>query len=628
MKNRLLLFIVFACFLGTVKGQILETVYSETFQNGLYYSNMVRVDYDNKQYHQDILNLDEAFNYGGKGWYDWFEGNNILAVSPSKYVDGGVSDDWLITPAIELPDADNLTFIWKSASYKAEEPNGYRIMVSTTGQTKDDFTDEPIAVVESEEGELVTHMASLDNYRGQTVYIAIHSNTDGFMLMIDDLSVVVLKQMSDIMTVEPTTIKMSSKNTVKLTGRLRTEYGSAITNATVNWVIDGENYTQEIKSFNYNEAGNYYDFSIDKNVDIPSSGLLKYSMEVISGEMNAFCEDEVYYINSFPYNRVVVIEERTGTWCPWCIRGAAALEVCREMYPENFIGIAVHNTDVMADASYDGAIAAYASAGFPASVGNRLSPFDPYPERCINFVRETMNKNALAAMDVNSQINGNKVSVDVNAVFSFDADMAALNVAIVVLEHNICRPDDPEYSQKNAYSGGSEGIMYGYESKPSTITDFVFQDVARGIFPGIGGAKAFTQFRKGTPVTYSCEIDLPGSVLDVENMEVVALLIDPQTGEILNAGSDTRDFGFSDVREVIDVNGNVVVYNSGADVMADLSGIDGEVSVSIYNLNGVKCLDRKLAGGSLTAVHTLRVPGIYIVKVTGEGVNGTCKIVY
>ena len=42
------------------------------------------------------------------------------------------------------------------------------------------------------------------------------------------------------------------------------------------------------------------------------------------------------------YDRVTVVEEGTGTWCGWCVRGIVALEYMRENYPDKFIGIGVH----------------------------------------------------------------------------------------------------------------------------------------------------------------------------------------------------------------------------------------------------------------------------------------------
>ena len=43
-----------------------------------------------------------------------------------------------------------------------------------------------------------------------------------------------------------------------------------------------------------------------------------------------------------------LIEEYTGTWCGWCPRGFTGMEMLRETFGEDFIGVAIHNQDPMA----------------------------------------------------------------------------------------------------------------------------------------------------------------------------------------------------------------------------------------------------------------------------------------
>jgi hypothetical protein len=61
-------------------------------------------------------------------------------------------------------------------------------------------------------------------------------------------------------------------------------------------------------------------------------------------------------LTSIP-EKFTVGEEKTGSWCGWCPRGAVALAQM-ETTP-NFIGIAVHNADPMTISSYDGGIGTY-----------------------------------------------------------------------------------------------------------------------------------------------------------------------------------------------------------------------------------------------------------------------------
>lgn len=615
---------------GNATAQVLETIYSEDFSRGLYFSDMTRIDYDQNPFHNDIINLNDAFTYQGKGWYDWYEGSNVLAVSPAKYSNGGVSDDWLITPAIELPDAENLAFTWKARSYKSEEPDGYRIVVSTTGLDKENFVDEPISVVDAESGNMTSHMASLEKYKGQTVYIAIHSNTAGFMLMIDDLSVVRLEQMEDVMTAENTTPQMATGTSVTPSARLRTAYGSSILNATVTWKYNGETYVQDVKSFAYDENSEAYDFKMDKSIEIKAGETLRFEMDIVSGGMNASCSGEVYSPEDMGYKRVAVIEERTGTWCGWCTRGLAGLEQTALKYPNNFIGIAVHNNDVMQDSYYNNAIAQYASAGFPGAVMNRVSPFDPYPATCISNVGSVVNQSALASMSVKAawadESSKTKINVSVNTAFAFDATMANFNIATVLLEQDV-HSESSDYDQNNNYSGGKEGSMYGYESKPNPIPGVMmyYPDVARGIYPEIGGEQAYTEFQKGVPATYNYVITVPNTILDKDNLEVVALLINPETSEIMNAASYKFYDPNSSIEETAQA-GEARVYTSEGQVTVDLTAMDKEANVTICDMNGRICSQQACQAG---ATYTFALPGngIYIIKVTNSTFNKTYKTI-
>ena len=52
--------------------------------------------------------------------------------------------------------------------------------------------------------------------------------------------------------------------------------------------------------------------------------------------------------------RKVVVEDFTGMWCPWCPRGMAVLSYLTRTHPNDFIGIAVHNSDALECDDYSG----------------------------------------------------------------------------------------------------------------------------------------------------------------------------------------------------------------------------------------------------------------------------------
>jgi len=76
--------------------------------------------------------------------------------------------------------------------------------------------------------------------------------------------------------------------------------------------------------------------------------------------------------------KAVVAEEATGTWCPWCPRGAVFLDRMADCYGKNFVGIAVHNSDPMVVAEHDSWVGSFPGfSGYPSVIFNRSSVIDP-----------------------------------------------------------------------------------------------------------------------------------------------------------------------------------------------------------------------------------------------------------
>ena len=102
----------------------------------------------------------------------------------------------------------------------------------------------------------------------------------------------------------------------------------------------------------------------------------------------------------------VVMEEMTGTGCPWCTRGIAGMEKCRATFGDDFIGIAYHlynNTDPM----YPSAYPKLGLNGAPSCVLNRSGEvIDPYygvGEDILDDVREYLKVPAFVEVDATAE---------------------------------------------------------------------------------------------------------------------------------------------------------------------------------------------------------------------------------
>lgn len=78
------------------------------------------------------------------------------------------------------------------------------------------------------------------------------------------------------------------------------------------------------------------------------------------------------------FKRGVVVEEFTGTGCGWCPRGLAGMKKLAETYPDNFVGVGIHQYN-SSDPMYTSNYANLGFTGAPSCMINRSgNAIDPY----------------------------------------------------------------------------------------------------------------------------------------------------------------------------------------------------------------------------------------------------------
>ncbi len=122
-------------------------------------------------------------NYGGPD-------GNMAALSTSFYDPAGTSDDWLISPPIDLTTQTSAFLNWDAKAQDGNYPDGYSLMLSPTGgNTVADFTVELFAT-DGENAVWTTRSVDLTAYVGSTVTIAfVNNSTDQYVLLVDNIAV-------------------------------------------------------------------------------------------------------------------------------------------------------------------------------------------------------------------------------------------------------------------------------------------------------------------------------------------------------------------------------------------------------------------------------------------------------
>ena len=181
LKSAVLLLLFCWCSTFTTNAQVI--VYSENFQSGMP-TNVTLVDNDGNM---PAFNVQEFTS----AWITTLDPENALdtiAASTSFFLPQDTAHRWLITPPISTGAFGNY-FSWEAKSHDASYPDDYLVLISSTNNQIESFTD-TIGYVIQENFEWTYREVDLSEqgYDNQTVYIAFVNVTyDGFKLYIDDL---------------------------------------------------------------------------------------------------------------------------------------------------------------------------------------------------------------------------------------------------------------------------------------------------------------------------------------------------------------------------------------------------------------------------------------------------------
>lgn len=269
-------------------------------------------------------------------------------------------------------------------------------------------------------------------------------------------------------------------------------------------------------------------------IDVPEHGVGYHTVNVTIDMVNGV-EDAFNSNNSISATvtepdpsllRRVVVEEGTGDWCGWCPRGIVGLELMKEKYPDEFIGIAVHSGDNLAVSSYAKALEPMTS--FPNSTVNRHYLGDPYDD-IERLLLQALDEDSQVGYNITCTLEDNMLKVHNSVRVASEINASNLCFAYALVE------DGLRGNQKNSYSG-STTQMGGWENQPSIVVNYEYKDVARGIYPSYDGEQMLEGILYPNE-TYEFEytMNLPEIISQIENVRMVGHVIDHSNGFILNA---------------------------------------------------------------------------------------------
>lgn len=182
----------------------------------------------------------------------------------------------------------------------------------------------------------------------------------------------------------------------------------------------------------------------------------------------------------------VLFEEGTGTWCVWCPRGAVFMEKFAEDFPGKAAQVAVHNGDGMAVSTYDSYMSSLNGGGFPNLVTDRTLAYTSDPSDINDLYNVLKDNFGFAEVTMGTPtVSGTTVSVPVTVKPA--VNITSPRLALIVTESNVHSSRPGTGAQKNAYAGGSYGVMGGWEAQPQNATNVNYHFVSRAVSPSPAG---------------------------------------------------------------------------------------------------------------------------------------------
>lgn len=482
--------------------------------------------------------------------------DNAVACSTSWYSPKGTSSDWMVLPAITVVAGAKLE--WRAKAADKRFRDGYAVYVSETAAEPADFLkEEPVLTVAAEENAWTFHSVPLDKWTGKTVRVAfVNNSTDCSRLYVDDISMGIPSDVSLEMKAPAFLVR---NRELVLTGYVVNSTDKDIDAFTLTLDVDGayreKKFEQPVK------AGERVAVEWPTGFSTFAKGEKEYKLTASAGSTAA------EYSGTFRVvDHKVLAEEGTGTWCGYCVRGIVGIRQTKEAYPDNFLAIAIHSNDVMEIDDY-GVRDVMSATGLPACIINRKTPIDPNPSLMKVTVENALKEEVRGALDLalTPGEDGN-YTFTANVYFPTFFSDADYRLTALLYEDDVYHPEDPSnYSQSNAYAGGSE-VMGGFEKQPGTVPAGLmhFNEVARAaILPVKGEIGSIpSSMKRGETHTYSHSFTLPATVDNAENCSLLVALVDARSGEVLNAEAVPLTGGDTEVEAVetnaLKVNGRIV----------------------------------------------------------------------
>lgn len=255
-----------------------------------------------------------------------------------------------------------------------------------------------------------------------------------------------------------------------------------------------------------------------------------------------------YTVKKIPHRRVLA-EDYTALWCPNCPSGIIAMESLERLYPDDFVGVAVHSTDALASsvAYQDGMMAKWGSS-YPSVWINRKEKVGGWDGRDM-FVN---NSKVPTPFEIGVKARWNAAKTDIQVETTVEACMTQEADVTYAVAYVLTISGLTGYNQKvdASYKTENNASVFDPEFAPFKNLDnyynggtyntaLTFNHVAiasQGINTGVAET-VFSQLAVDGPHYFQTTFDNISQyslVNDPTRLTVIAILINQKTGQVEN----------------------------------------------------------------------------------------------
>lgn len=573
-------------------------------------------------------------------------GNDVFAFSPSAFEGGASSDEWLITPEFTITDKANM-LNFTVAAYGNNITNKYKVYISSGGTAKEDFvplTDSGIKG-SSQGVNAANRRFLMEDYAGKTVRLAFvnEGNTTGmvgftdiqvapyYLAIANESAFETILMSGEEKKVGMTVTLTTPENCNGFTAKLSTSTGFEST------------YVSKLKFTPTKAKTETFEFPDDLNLSGETG--VEYTITITPNYEGAPVTTVTgrIIIAEMKYDKVAVLEERTGTWCGYCPYGYSLMNYLVDKYNGKdgnplVIGVAVHNGDPMAVDYIDRGIATIGaplgSSGYPSMIVNRVAAM--HPSNSLSYVEGLLKEKTYAAVKINDvRYNEDSGEVEMNygLTLGYDSDNCGLKAMVITTQNNMTGKS-ASWNQKNNLAGsitssqiaasfGEDVVpyfdMFVGENASSSVKGLLFPDVAREYYPSLTGEFIEGSFATDVPTDVEISFPMSKNVTKLEDAVLTVVILN-SAGEIVTA--DHVGYNGFEITAVDGIeNGSISVraQQGKVAVNAPAAGV-----VTVFSADGCVVAKADVAEG-LNFIDAPR--GISIVRVEAGSESKTVKVI-